>query len=39
LLGGDKTRDSRWYETNVPFADRLFELHLKAIEKEREKDG
>lgn len=27
--------DDRWYETNVPVADRLFERHLRTIEKER----
>ena len=25
LLGGDKTGDDRWYEVNVPIADRLYE--------------
>ena len=34
LIAGDKTGDDRWYETNVPVADRLFERHLKTIEKE-----
>ena len=33
LLGGDKTGDERWYEVNVPIADRLFEQHLKGIER------
>jgi hypothetical protein len=33
LVAGDKTGDGRWYETNVPVADRLFERHLRAIEK------
>ncbi|MGO9268714.1 MAG: type II toxin-antitoxin system RelE/ParE family toxin [Terriglobia bacterium] len=33
LVAGDKTGDGRWYETNVPVADRLFERHLKTIEK------
>jgi len=28
LLGGDKTGDDRWYDTNVPIADRLYEEHL-----------
>jgi hypothetical protein len=36
---GDKTGDDRWYETNVPVADRLFERHLKTIEKERPEHG
>lgn len=34
LLGGDKTGDNRWYETKVPIADRLFELHLRTIKHE-----
>jgi len=34
LLGGDKTGDNRWYETNVPIADRLFERHLRTIKEE-----
>jgi hypothetical protein len=35
LVAGDKTGDDRWYETNVPVADRLFERHLGMIGKER----
>jgi hypothetical protein len=31
LVGGDKTGDPRWYEVNVPLADRLYEEHLKAL--------
>jgi hypothetical protein len=34
LVAGDKTGDDRWYETNVPVADRLFERHLKTIKME-----
>lgn len=34
FLGGDKTGDDRWYEKFVPIADRLFDEHLAAIEKE-----
>jgi hypothetical protein len=39
LVAGDKTGDDRWYETNVLVADRLFERHLKTIEKERTEHG
>ena len=39
LVAGDKTGDDRWYETNVPVADRLFERHLRTIEKERTEHG
>jgi hypothetical protein len=39
LVGGDKTGNDRWYDTNVPLADKLFERHLKEIEKERTEHG
>lgn len=39
LVAGDKTGDDRWYETNVPRADKLFELHLKTVEKENAEHG
>ena len=34
LLGGDKTGDDRWYEKNVPLADRLYDNYLSEIEEE-----
>lgn len=34
LLGGDKTGNARWYDENIPIADRLFDDHLRAIEHE-----
>ena len=34
LLGGDKTGDERWYEINVPLADRLYDEHLMELRKE-----
>ena len=39
LVAGDKTGDDRWYESNVPIADRLFENHLRTIENERAEHG
>jgi hypothetical protein len=39
LVAGDKTGDDRWYERNVPVADRLFERHLRTIEKEKAEHG
>jgi hypothetical protein len=33
LIGGDKTRDNRWYEKNVPIADRLYDERLKSPER------
>lgn len=34
LIGGDKTGDQRWYETQVPVADRLYDDHLAELKKE-----
>jgi hypothetical protein len=42
LIGGDKTGDDRWYEKFVPMADRLYDEHLKQLEREereRKKGG
>lgn len=39
LLGGDKTGDDRWYEVNVPIADRLYDDHLSELKKEGLLDG
>ena len=36
---GDKTGDDRWNATHVPVADRLFERHLRTIEKESAEHG
>lgn len=38
-LGGDKTGSSRWYEINVPVADRLYEEHLEELRREGLIDG
>ena len=39
IVADDKTGDDRWYDTNGPIADRLFEEHLRTIEKERAEYG
>jgi hypothetical protein len=39
LIGGDRTGDDRWYEIFVPAADRLFDEHLAALEKEDLNNG
>ena len=39
LLGGDKTGDDRWYDENIPIADRLYDEHLEALRKEGLIDG
>lgn len=31
LVGGDKTGDDRWYQINVPIADRLYNQHLREL--------
>jgi hypothetical protein len=33
LIGGDKTGNERWYEIHVPIADRLYDEHLRDLEK------
>ena len=35
LLGGDKTGDARWYEKNVPLADRIYDQYLKELQQEQ----
>ena len=32
LLGGDKTGNDRWYDENVPVADRLYDEHIETME-------
>jgi hypothetical protein len=34
LLGGDKTGNASWYYENIPVADRLFDDHLRTVERE-----
>jgi hypothetical protein len=34
LIGGDKTGDERWYDTNVPLADEIYDRHIAALKKE-----
>ncbi|WP_286975137.1 type II toxin-antitoxin system RelE/ParE family toxin [Pseudomonas sp.] len=34
LIGGDKTGDDRWYDQNIPVADRLYDEHLQQLKKE-----
>jgi hypothetical protein len=39
LVGGDKTGDDRWYATNVPIADRLYDRHLEELKREAMKEN
>lgn len=34
LLGGDKTGNANWYDQNIRIADRLYDNHLRTIERE-----
>jgi len=34
LIGGDKTGNDRWYEENVPIADRLYDEHMETLKKD-----
>ena len=36
LSGGCKVGDDRWYITNVPVADRLYDDHLEILKSESE---
>ena len=36
LVGGDKTGDDRWYEKNVPHADRIYDQSLKELQEEED---
>jgi len=39
LLGGTKKGDHRWYEVNVPLAEKLYATHLKELMEEGSIDG
>jgi hypothetical protein len=39
LIGGDKTGADRWYDVNVPMADRLYDQHLVQLRREGAIDG
>jgi hypothetical protein len=35
LVGGNKRGDKRWYDDNIPIADRRFRRHLDRLEQEQ----
>lgn len=39
LIGGDKTGNDRWYDENVPVADRLYDDHLEILKSEGLNNG
>jgi hypothetical protein len=34
LIGGNKRGNERWYETSVPYAEELFDSHLRELKQE-----
>lgn len=38
ILGGDKTGNARWYEQNVPRAEKIFQQYLVELDKESRRD-
>ncbi len=39
LIGGNKRGDDRWYETYIPYADRLYDKHIEGLIEEGLIDG
>ena len=39
LIGGTKKGDDRWYEVNVPLAEKLYTIHLEQLMEEGLIDG
>jgi hypothetical protein len=39
LIGGTKKGDDRWYEVNVPLAEKLYASHLEQLMEEGSIDG
>ena len=35
LIGGDKTGDVRFYERMIPIADKLYDVYIDEIRRER----
>jgi hypothetical protein len=33
LIGGDKTGNDRWYDEFVPYADAIYDRHLRELER------
>ena len=39
LIGGVKTGDDRWYDKYVPLADKIYDEHIKGLEKRGSSHG
>ena len=35
LLGGNKIGDKRWYEKNVPLADKIYSEYIKSLKGDK----
>lgn len=35
LLGGNKAGDKRWYDKNIPIADRRYKRHLQSLKQKK----
>ncbi len=38
LIGGDKTGNDHWYEEYVPRADKIYDAHLRTLDKKNDKN-
>ena len=38
LIGGDKTGNDRWYDENIPLADKLYDEHIETLKKEAKQE-
>ena len=38
LIGGDKTGNDRWYDENIPLADKLYDEHIEILKKEAKQE-
>ena len=39
LIGGDKTGNKRWYEENIPTADKLYDEHIQELVRLEKTNG
>jgi hypothetical protein len=39
LIGGDKSGNPGWYDQYVPIADKIYDEHLRELEREKKKNG
>lgn len=37
LVAGDKSQNKRWYDTNIPLAEKIFASHTSSLEQQKTK--